>query len=263
MNKYQAPTEFIGRKTIFLESCESTNSLALEECSEKDIEEGLVYVAEHQTKGRGQMGNRWDSKSGENLLFSLVLRPKIAANEQFYLSKSVACGIIDGLKNWSKNVLGTSLPLAIKWPNDIYLGEKKIGGILIENQWNAGKWAYAVVGVGLNVNQQQFDGLRATSLRAFANQQAEINKSTLFNALCKGLETYYLACADKKFQWIDEKYHADLMRLNEWHLYQEMESKEVFDGKILQVNEQGLLLMEKQNGYKLYDLKEISFIFHT
>lgn len=263
MNKYQAPTEFIGRKTIFLESCESTNSLALQECTERDIEEGLIYIAEHQTKGRGQMGNRWDSKNGENLLFSLVLKPTISAQEQFYLSKSVACGIVEGLKIWAKDFFGKNLPLAIKWPNDLYLADKKIGGILIENQWNAGKWTHAVVGVGLNINQQQFDGLRASSLRAYLETEEELDKPTIFNAICFGLEEHYLACLNKKFPLIDDKYHAHLLRLNEWHLYQENESKEVFDGKILQVNEQGLLLVEKQNGYKLYDLKEIVFIFPT
>lgn len=263
MNKYQAPTEFIGRRTIFLESCESTNSLALRECAEKDVEEGLIFIAEHQTRGRGQMGNRWDSRKGENLLFSLVLKPAISAQEQFYLSKSVACGIVEGLKAWAKEVFGKNLPLAIKWPNDLYLADKKLGGILIENQWNGGKWTHAVVGVGLNINQQQFDGLRATSLRAHLKMDEILDKTAIFNALCKGLEEYYLACLDKQFSSIDDNYHAHLLRLNEWHLYEENESKEVFDGKILQVNEQGLLLVEKQNGYKLYDLKEIVFIFPT
>lgn len=263
MNKYQAPTEFIGRETIFLESCESTNSLALTACSENKATHGLAIVAEHQTKGRGQMGNKWDSKRGDNLLLSIVLKPTISANEQFYLSKAVACGIMEGLGAWAKEQVGQNLPLAIKWPNDIYLEGKKLGGILIENQWNAGKWTHSVVGIGLNINQIDFEGLRATSLKKHTRNSTEIDKIEVFNSICLGMEKYVKVCEFGDFHQIDEVYHSYLFRLNEWHLYQDNESREVFDGRILKVNEQGLILIEKQNGYKMYDLKEISFIFPT
>ena len=263
MNKYQAPSEFIGRQTIFLESCESTNSLALAACTENTAEEGLVIIAEHQTKGRGQMGNRWDSKIGENLLFSIVLKPSISAAEQFFLSKSVACGIIEGISNWAKLNFGRSLPLSIKWPNDLYINEKKLGGILIENQWNSGKWTHSVVGIGLNINQTSFEGLRATSLKEQLGSSESLEKPDLFNSICLGIEKYYKLCEERHFERIDDTYHSYLFRLNEWHLYQDQSTQEIFDGKILRVNEQGLVIIEKQNGYKMYDLKEIIFIFPT
>jgi len=260
LNKYQAPTQFIGRNTKYLDSCESTNSLALQECLENNIPEGFCYIADHQTKGRGQRGNRWDSHRGHNLLLSIVLQPKLSANQQFYLSKAIACGVVEGLKRWG-NELGIHLPVSIKWPNDIYLAEKKIGGILIENQWNAGQWTYAIIGIGLNINQEEFGELRATSLKAFTSSSKEIDKATVFKQLCLGIENQYAICQTENFDQLDTTYHAHLLRLNEWHLYQEPDSQEIIDGKIIQVNEQGLLLVEKQNGYKLYDLKEIIFIF--
>ncbi len=261
MKKYQAQTEFVGRNIKYLESCESTNSLALQECLSKEIPEGFCYIANHQTKGRGQRGNEWNSKEGENLLLSFVFKPKIAANHQFYLSKAVACGIILGLQNWSIKLFNKSLTLSIKWPNDIYLDDKKMGGILIENQWNSGTWTHSVVGIGLNINQDQFGNLRATSLKSYCNWLETIDKAEVFHSICEAIEFFYLKNTIENFSFIDENYHQSLLRLNEWHLYQEVENQEIFDGKIIQVNEAGHLLMEKQNGYKLYDLKEIIFIF--
>jgi len=261
LKNYQAQTQFIGRITKYLESCESTNSLALQECLATEIPEGFCYIAEHQTAGRGQRGNRWDSKAGDNLLLSIVLKPKIAANQQFFLSKAIACGIAEGIQNWAKTTLNRHLPVAVKWPNDIYLSEKKLGGVLIENQWNTGIWTHAIVGIGLNINQTNFGDLRATSLKEFVKIPTEIDKSEIFHFICEAIEKHYQACQQEDFELIDSSYHNHLLRLNEWHLYQEADHKEIFDGKIIRVNEQGLLLIEKQNGYKLYDLKEIIFIF--
>lgn len=261
MKNYQAKTEFIGRNIKYLESCESTNSLALQECLEKEIEEGFCYIANHQTNGRGQRGNGWDSKKGDNLLLSIVLKPTLNANQQFYLSKSIACGIVKGLNQWAKIHLNKSLPFSVKWPNDIYVEDKKIGGILIENQWNAGNWIHSIVGIGLNINQEHFGDLRASSLKSYSKLSEPIEKGEVFNFICTSIEYFYKKNSPENFAFIDEQYHSYLMRLNEWHLYQEVENSQVIDGKIIQVNEQGLLLMEKQNGYKLYDLKEIIFIF--
>ncbi len=261
MNKYQAQTQFIGRNIKYLESCESTNSLALQECLENDPDEGFCFITDHQSNGRGQRGNRWDSKAGDNLLFSLILKPNLSANQQFYLSKAVAIAICEGIKSWAIQNHQLHLPIHIKWPNDIYVDNQKIGGVLIENQWNAGKWTHAVIGIGLNINQEHFGDLRATSLKSYARLAKTIDKSELFHCLCESIEQSYQSCLNQHFQEIDQHYHANLLRLNEWYLYQDAESQEVFDGKIMQVNEQGLLLIEKQNEVKLYDLKEIIFIF--
>lgn len=261
MKNYQAQTQFIGRLTKYLESCESTNSLALQECLEREIPEGFCYISEHQTAGRGQRGNRWDSEAGNNLLLSIVFKPKLSAADQFFLSKAIACGIAEGIKQWGKITCNLQLPVSIKWPNDIYLSDKKLGGVLIENQWNAGKWTHAIVGIGLNINQTNFGDLRATSLKAHCQQINDFDKVEIFQFICEAIEKHYHACQQKDFELIDSIYHSYLLRLNEWHLYQEADQQEVFDGKIIQVNEQGLLLMEKQKGYKLYDLKEIIFIF--
>ena len=257
MNKYQAPTEFIGQQIKYLETCDSTNTLALKECLEESIKEGFTWIADHQTEGRGQRGNSWLSKKGDNLLFSIYLKPKLQNEPHFYFSKAIACGIIDGLQQWSKS----KLPLQIKWPNDIYIGDQKLGGILIENQWAGSQWTHSIVGIGLNINQEEFGDLRANSLKKFLEVSEHIPRDFVFHAICQSIEKYFKNYQAHQFDLIDQFYHEHLFRLNEWNLYQEAESNEMFDGKIIQVNEQGLLLMEKQNGYRLYDLKELIFIF--
>lgn len=260
MNNYQAPTRFVGKKTKYLDSCESTNVLGFQEALSIDIPEGFAWIAGQQTAGKGQRGNQWLTQANENLLVSYLLKP---AHEslpvQFYLSKAIAIGIIDGLQRWSMSVTGEQLPLEIKWPNDIYLDGKKLGGILIESNFQAGKWAFSIIGIGLNINQVEFDGLRATSLRKWTQNPQKIDIAEVFGQLSVGLETAYLSFQNKSLEEIDLIYHQVLFQKDVWHLYQDQHGQ--FEGKIVQVNEQGLILIEKINGSQHYDIKELSFIF--
>lgn len=262
MNKYQAPTEFIGKKSKYLLTCSSTNLLALEESLEYPLEEGFAWIAGHQTAGRGQRGNTWTAKPNENLLVSYLLKPTSQLLEnQFYLSKAVACGILSGLQEWSRTSNGETLPLHIKWPNDIYLDTQKIGGILIENNIQSGKWAFSIVGLGLNINQLEFEDIRAISLKKYTKNPFRYEIEEIYEFISKGIEKFYLLFMDNSFELIDLEYHKNLLRFQEWHTYCDENSN--FNGKIIQVNPQGLLLVERENGTKTYDLKEIIFIFPT
>ena len=260
MNKYQAPTEFIGKKSKYLLTCSSTNLLALEESLENNLEEGFAWIAGHQTAGRGQRGNTWAAEPNENLLVSYLLKPTFQLLEnQFYLSKAIACGILTGLQDWSKNTLGEELPLCIKWPNDIYLDNQKIGGILIENNVQSGKWAFSSAGIGLNINQMDFEDIRANSLKKWIKSPFRYEVEEIYHFISTGIEKYYQLFQSNAFAVIDLTYHKNLLRIQEWHSYKD--ENEVFEGKIIQVNPQGLLLMEKETEVKTYDLKEIIFIF--
>ena len=123
--------------------------------------EGLVVFSENQTDGKGQRGNSWITERGKNLTFSLFLKPSILISTQFVLSKIVSLSIVDFLME-----MGVK-DVKIKWPNDIYCGDKKIAGILIENTISEGKINNCIVGIGLNVNQVNFDSSiqNATSLK--------------------------------------------------------------------------------------------------
>lgn len=133
---------------IWLERVDSTNDEARRHISE--IDNLSVVSALEQTKGRGQRGNRWSSQPGENLTFSLVVKDfRIKANEQSAISQTTALSLVDLLSRHE-------IKARIKWPNDIYAGDEKICGILIENSLKGSEIDWSIIGIGLNVNQTTF-----------------------------------------------------------------------------------------------------------
>jgi BirA family transcriptional regulator, biotin operon repressor / biotin---[acetyl-CoA-carboxylase] ligase len=136
---------------IELESVDSTNNYAMARIHEGMATDGLVCLAHNQQAGKGQRGKTWSSEPGQNLLMSLIIEPKsLQLSQQFLFSASIALGILDMLKdleskNWS-----------IKWPNDIYWNDRKAAGILVESITRGVSWPWAVVGIGMNLNQESF-----------------------------------------------------------------------------------------------------------
>ena len=149
--------------------------------------EGTVITTDNQTSGRGQRLNSWSSEPNLNLTCTYILRPAfLAAKDQFMLSAAVALSVFDVI-----NELDSSERVKIKWPNDVLVGEKKIAGILIENSVRGMNLDNSLVGIGLNVNQVEFeDGLLATSLLKETGSRLEIDE--VLNALNGKLEARYL-----------------------------------------------------------------------
>jgi BirA family biotin operon repressor/biotin-[acetyl-CoA-carboxylase] ligase len=260
LNNYQAPTRFVGKKSKYLDICPSTNSVAFQEALNEDLPEGFAWIAGHQTAGRGQRGNTWDTEPNQNLTLSILLRPPHhLLDKQFYLSKAIANGILAGLESWSRATQGESFNFEIKWPNDIYLDGIKMGGILIENNFQAGKWSFSIIGIGLNINQILFENMRGTSLRSYLDLKQAISLPEIYDYISQGVEESYTLFTGEQFEKIDEIYHERLFRRLQWAPYEALNEK--FTGKILGVNEQGLLEIEKEFTVESYDLKEISFIF--
>jgi len=260
LNNYQAPTRFVGKKNKYLDICASTNSLAFSEALKEDFPEGYAWIAGHQTDGRGQRGNTWNTEPNQNLTLSYLLRPPHhLVEKQFFLSKAVANGILAGLEAWSRATQGENFNFEIKWPNDIYLDGVKMGGILIENNFKAGQWSFSIIGIGLNVNQKQFEHIRGTSIRAYLQLTQEIPLTEIYSYISQGIEESYALFKNEQFGKIDEIYHDRLFRRAKWAIYEA--DNEKFEGKIIGVNEQGLLEIEKEFTVESYDLKEISFIF--
>ena len=126
----------------------STNTVAIELLKKEELPEGTIIWADEQTKGRGQRGNSWESEPGTNLTISIILFPHfLKAEDQFLLSKVTSLAITDYLANRFNQV-------TIKWPNDIYVANDKIAGILIENSIIGSSFEYAVIGIGLNIGIQ-------------------------------------------------------------------------------------------------------------
>ena len=137
------------RRIMWLERVDSTNNEARRHIS--DIDNLSVVSALSQTAGRGQRGNTWTSNAGENLMFSIVLKsPALMAEDHFALNEISALSVADFLSTYG-------IKAEIKWPNDIYVGEKKICGILIENSFRGKMISSSIIGIGLNINQRNFN----------------------------------------------------------------------------------------------------------
>jgi BirA family biotin operon repressor/biotin-[acetyl-CoA-carboxylase] ligase len=159
----------MSSKELFtiLDDVESTNNYAMAQLHEGLAVHGQAWFARHQWGGRGQRGNNWLSKKDENLIMTVVLKPSNIFKSNLFLFNMAVAGICH---RFFANVAGAATTL--KWPNDIYYNDRKAGGILIENVFSSKEWNWAVVGIGINVNQINFDeaNKNATSLRNICNQ---------------------------------------------------------------------------------------------
>lgn len=244
----------IGNHIIRLISVDSTNNYANHQIRANELSEGTVVLAYEQTAGRGQMKNFWESESGMNLTFSIVLFPEfLEIRKQFMLSKAVTLGIHRALND----KIGD---LRIKWPNDIYAGDRKLGGILIENSIMQGLIKTAVVGIGLNVNQTVFrsNAPNPVSLKILTNQHFDCD--TVLDDVLSGIDEYYSLLKSGKTSQIDREFIAVLYGLNQKRSF--ASDGETFEGTIVGVNEIGQLQIEKANGQIVgFHFKEVEFIF--
>jgi len=143
---------FVGQNFVTLKEVDSTNNFLKDLVSNsKPLMEGTVIMAENQFAGRGQQQNGWFTEAGKNLTFSLLLKPHfLDIADQFDMVRVISLGVFDALEP----LVGKKLK--IKWPNDIYYGDHKLGGILIENLIQAGQIRNSIIGIGINVNQERF-----------------------------------------------------------------------------------------------------------
>lgn len=251
MYKILANTIFLGKDVHFLPECHSTNDTALNLVKDQNAYEGTVVITDHQTQGKGQRGNKWITEKGLNLTFSLILKPNfLDISEQFYLNMSVSNSIRKLLKEYIPD-------LQVKWPNDLILPDfGKIGGILIENSYLGANWEYAIVGIGINVNQLQFENPKATSLAKVTGSQFDL--SELFRLLLIQIEQGYIQLRRGKWLEIKSEYLHNLYQTDIWSNYEDSFGN--FRGKIVGISALGKLEIQRENGeIQLFDLKEVVF----
>lgn len=248
-------TLFIGRNLLLFETLDSTNSYALSLLNgAKKIPEGTVIKTREQRAGRGQAFTRWHSEPSKNLLISLILYPHfINPTTIFLLSQCISLGIRDALKEILQQ------PVSIKWPNDIYVGDKKICGLLIENSVKSMHINHSVVGIGLNVNQVSFPTIlpNPVSIRNISGEQFEIDQ--VLNAVCNHIEKRYLQLKAGYAEQIKSDYRESMYRFNEFHQFEFGSQR--FSAKIIDVADDGKLVLQYDN--KLtgrYDFKSIHFV---
>jgi BirA family biotin operon repressor/biotin-[acetyl-CoA-carboxylase] ligase len=176
----------IGHVFITLDSVDSTNNYAMALAHAGLTQHGFVYFANQQTAGKGQREKSWITEPGQNIILSAVLEPQaLFLNRKFLLSAAIALGCYDFMYTYA----GSNTK--IKWPNDIYWGDRKAGGILIENLLNTVNWKFAIVGIGMNINQTRFpkELTKAVSLKQITGKDWNVPDMAI--ELCQRLQTRY------------------------------------------------------------------------
>jgi BirA family transcriptional regulator, biotin operon repressor / biotin---[acetyl-CoA-carboxylase] ligase len=246
-------SEKIDNPIIKLESIDSTNNYATKHLIKESWAEGTVVVADVQLKGKGQQFNTWESEKGKNLLLSIVLYPSfLPVHFQFEISKVITLAVCDVISLFVENV-------SIKWPNDIYVGNKKIAGILIENAIIGSEFSHSIAGIGLNVNQQVFLSDAPNPVSLYQLKGIEFNREEVLNLLIHTFNKWYGMLKQKNFSEIDFAYLSRFYRLGVEAKYKDETG--IFTGKIIGVNPIGQLMVEKSSGeVKKYHFKEVEFL---
>jgi BirA family transcriptional regulator, biotin operon repressor / biotin---[acetyl-CoA-carboxylase] ligase len=244
----------IGSNILFCKNTESTNTFAAGLLQAGLVSEGTLIHTNFQLAGRGQKGNKWESEDGKNLLFSIVLFPDmVSPGDQFIISMLISLGICDFLKMFISGC-------KIKWPNDIYAGDDKIAGILIESSLSGNSIINSIAGIGLNINQVRFPDHvpNPVSLKMLTGKDHDLDFCLKQLAIC--LDKRYKMLLNGNRDEIKESYISSLYRLNEWHSYKTTDSGQLF-GKIISVTPAGCLQIEdKRKNIREFQFKEVEFI---
>jgi BirA family transcriptional regulator, biotin operon repressor / biotin---[acetyl-CoA-carboxylase] ligase len=243
----------IGSKIIFINNLTSTNTHAIRMASDERPPEGTIIRTDFQSAGRGQPGNKWESEDGKNLLFSIILYPTgINPADQFLVSMSLSLGMYDYLDSLTPGC-------SIKWPNDIYINDDKIAGILIESSVTGSKIDYMVAGIGLNINQEKFtgDAPNPVSLKNLTGKEYDI-ASCLID-LSAFLDRRYHHIKKENYRPVIDEYLSKLYRFNVPAEYRDSEG--IFTGIISDVDFTGRMTVKDTRGKKrFYYFKEVDFI---
>ncbi|MCC7301210.1 MAG: biotin--[acetyl-CoA-carboxylase] ligase [Bacteroidia bacterium] len=250
-------TLFFGHFHIHLDSTDSTNSHAMRLLENEEIPEGGIVSAGVQTAGRGQRGSQWESFPNENLLFTLLLKPAfLGIGEQMMLTLFASLGICSYVTSRLKNTDKVA-GVRIKWPNDIYYGDRKLAGILIENQISGTSVRHSLTGIGLNLNSRMSEmPFPSVSLREITGKLYDVR--TELTELAGHLESYYLRLRSQHYGDLREKYHSLLYRKDEPQRFRSGTCD--WTGIIRGITDTGLLLVEREGKLETFAHKELIFL---
>lgn len=259
---------------MYIRQADSTNRLLKDMIASADTPaealcDGFYIVTDYQTAGRGQVGNHWESKDGENLLVSILIRPQgLEVSKQFRLSMIASLSVVEALNNTLLPYTGvagatsTSLPLAIKWPNDIYYKEKKLGGILIENRLKGKEVSDCIFGLGLNINQTVFesDAPNPISIKQITGKEAD--RQAVLESILTRLNERKAWLSDVHYEELKAAYVNRLYRREGVFEYEDEGGR--FKAQFKDIDEMGRLVLERQKGGKAvrkeYLFKQIKYV---
>jgi BirA family biotin operon repressor/biotin-[acetyl-CoA-carboxylase] ligase len=236
---------------LYISKTHSTNVLLKEKLRQENLPEFFAVRTAFQTAGKGQIGNSWESEKGKNLLFSILLYPHhIAIDKQFVISQIVSVAIIRILNEYCNG-------FEIKWPNDIYFGNKKIGGILIENSLRASQIEYSIIGIGLNINQKVFKSNAPNPISLAQIIGKNVSVKTIFSKIIYQIKEFYQT---SNYDPIKENYLKNLFRGTGIYRFKTPQSDD-FEASIYKIEDDGqLILKTKNNAIHRFYFKEVEFV---
>lgn len=215
--------------------------------------EGLVVIADYQSQGQGQNGRIWESKPGDNLLLSIYLKPDfLPAGEGFYLNTIASLAIVQVLEEVYKDE-----PVRVKWPNDVYVGNKKFSGILIKNTISGQHLSDSIIGIGLNVNQEDFGELQATSMKLLLNKKQD--RAHVMERLFYHLQENYQELKNGNKALLKKTYELRMYRRGEIHEY-ELDSGEQVKGSIQGIMDDGRLSITIDGRHRYFYNNTITYL---
>ena len=237
---------------ICLSETDSTNNYLNDLSNKETLAEFTTVITDFQTSGKGQRGNSWESQRGENLLFSTILYPGfLDIRKQFLLSQLISLSIKDELESITDG-------FSIKWPNDIYWKNKKICGILIENDLLGDRWAKSIAGIGINVNQEEFQSNAPNPVSLQQIMRKKFDKMLLLKNLISRAKSYYELLKQNNIETITTNYHQSLFRKDGFHPYKDCNG--CFMARIDCIMPEGTLILEDDKGLKRsYAFKEVKY----
>lgn len=254
-------------KMIELSEADSTNSFLANYQTRQPIDI-ILATADYQSAGRGQTGNTWESARGQNLLFSILVHPtSLLASQLFIISEAIALSLSESvtecLSSDAAN-LDKELDVKVKWPNDIYINDSKVAGILIETELQGQYVKRAIIGVGLNVNQLRFesDAPNPVSLRQLSGHTYE--RSFILSSIMGRFKQYYTQVLAGTYAPIHAAYRQALYRGETQTLWPFQDQNGPFMAGIAHVEPDGhLVLLDSTGRQRRYAFKEVSFILQT
>lgn len=237
-----------------LDEIDSTNTFLQKLIKDKKVPEGTIVTARHQTAGKGQRGNVWTDEANLNIAMSLYLCPDfLPVSQQFFLNKMICLGVKEALDTF------LNTPIKIKWPNDLYIENEKLGGILIESSSIGKQLNDLIVGIGINVNQVAFPSNlpNPISMKLAVGQGFALEE--VLQKIYLSLEHWYDLLKNGNFMLINQTYEKAMYRFGELAFFETNEGK--IQGKIIGVDELGrLMIYTVQKETRVFDLKEIRFV---
>ncbi|MFD2371734.1 biotin--[acetyl-CoA-carboxylase] ligase [Brevibacillus sp. GCM10020057] len=241
-------TKHIGQRVIAYDEVVSTQPLA-QEAAAKGAEEGTLVLAEMQTGGKGRLGRPWHSPKGTGIWMSLVIRPAIPLPKTPQITLLTAVTVARTIRE------ETGLPVKIKWPNDIFIGDKKVCGILTELNAESDRVNYLVIGIGINANSVEADfpeelAAIATSLRIESGQP--VKRAAFIRQFCRFFEEEYDYYLQHGFERVKTEWEKNSYTIGRWVSVQTISQK--LEGRAVALDDEGVLMVEDETGaiHKVY-----------